>query len=86
MDEQRKNRIAAAITVNVIILVIILVSVLIYQLVEIVGASRKRDALKAEIEKTQQMIDDKEKDLEYLKSEQYLLDLLFQQGYYFPKK
>ena len=86
MDEQRKNRLAAAITVNVIILMIILVSVLVYQLVEIVGASKKRDALKAEIEKTQQMIDDKEKDLEYLKSEQYLLDLLFQQGYYFPKK
>lgn len=85
MDGQKKNKIAAAITVNVIILAVILVCVLIYQLVEIVGLSKKRDAIKKEIAETQQMIEEKEQDLEYLQSEQYLLDLLFEQGYYFPK-
>lgn len=85
MDGQKKNRIAAAIAVNVVILAVMLAVFLIYLIVEIVDTSKKIEWLNSEIEKTSQEIEDKEKDLDYLQSEQYLLDLLFQQGYYFPK-
>ncbi len=86
MEELKKNRVAAAITVNVIILAVILVAVLVYQLVNIIGMSRQRDRLKQEISSMQQQIENKEKDLEYLQSEDYMLKLAFQLGYYFPKK
>ena len=86
MEELKKTRVAAAITVNVIILAVILVAVLVYQLVNIIGMSRQRDRLKQEISSMQQQIENKEKDLEYLQSEDYMLKLAFQLGYYFPKK
>ena len=86
MEELKKNRVAAAITVNVIILAVILVAVLVYQLVNIIGMSRQRDRLKQEISSMQQQIENKEKDLEYLQSEDYMLKLAFQLGYYLKKK
>ena len=86
MEELKKNRVAAAITVNVIILAVILVAVLVYQLVNIIGMSRQRDRLKQEISSMQQQIENKEKDLEYLQSEDYMLKLAFQLGYNLPKK
>ena len=85
MDEQKKNRLAAAVTVNVIILMVILVAVIIYQLVEIVGVNGRRQAIKSEIDHYEQLIKESENDLDYLKSEQYLLELALQLGYYFPK-
>ena len=59
MDEQKKTRLAAALTVNV----------------------------KSEIERYEQLIENGNKDLDYLKSEQYLLDYAMQQlGFIFPPK
>ena len=49
MNESKRNKMVAAITVNVIILIAVLVSVVIYQLVDIYVLTSRRDKLKAEI-------------------------------------
>lgn len=85
MDEQKKNRLAAAITVNVILLIVILAAVIVYQIVEIAMVNAKRNQIVAEINEYEQKIEQSEDALDYLKSEQYLLDLAFQLGYRFPK-
>ena len=84
MDEQRRIRMAAAITVNVILLIAILTAVLIYQLITIgVGNAQKR-ALESEIKEYTQKIEDKKNEKEYVESEQFLLDYLLNYGYHFP--
>ncbi|MDE6505073.1 MAG: hypothetical protein K2L42_04305 [Clostridia bacterium] len=87
MDVQKKNRIAAALTVNVILLIVILAAVIIYQLVEIVGGMSAVKKIEAEKAYYEQLLEDAEKDKDFLQSEkyeQYLLDLAFKLGYYFP--
>ena len=84
MEEQRRIRMAAAITVNVILLIAILTAVLIYQLIIIGIGSVQKKALEKEIDEYTQKVEQEEKNLEYLKSEQFLLDYLFQHGYHFP--
>ena len=87
VDEQKKTRLAAAMTVNVILLVVILAVVIIYQLAVIVSVNKKSAEIKSEIERYEQLIENGNKDLDYLKSEQYLLDYAMQQlGYIFPPK
>lgn len=85
MEEQRRIRMAAAITVNVILLIVILTAVIIYQLIAIgVGNGRKK-AMEKEINETVQKLEEKQDELEYLKSEEFLLDKAFELGYSFPK-
>lgn len=85
MNEQKRNRIAAAVTVNVILLVAILAVVVVYQLVYLSVISNRRAKLKAEIAEYEQLIEESQKDLDYLQSEQYLLILALQSGYTFPQ-
>ena len=76
---------AAAITVNVILLMVILTAVIIYQLIAIgVGNGRKKQWQK-EISEYTQKLEEKQNDLDYLKSEEFLLDKAFELGYSFPK-
>lgn len=85
MEEQRRIRMAAAITVNVILLMVILTAVIIYQLIAIgVGNGRKK-AMEKEISEYTQKLEEKQNDLDYLKSEEFLLDKAFELGYSFPK-
>ncbi len=84
MDALKKNRIAAAITVNAILLIIILAAVIIYQLSAIIFVKNQVEGTKSEIARYEQLLQDKKHDLDYLQTEQGLLNLLFQQGYYFP--
>ena len=84
MDALKKNRIAAAITVNAILLIIILAAVIIYQLSAIIFVKNQLEGTKSEIARYEQLLQDKKHDLDYLQTEQGLLNLLFQQGYYFP--
>ena len=84
MDALKKNRIAAAITVNAILLIIILAAVIIYQLSAIIFVKNQVEGTKSEIDRYEQLLQDKKHDLDYLQTEQGLLNLLFQQGYYFP--
>ena len=86
MNEQKRNRMVAAITVNVILLLVILVAVLIYQMAYIPYARRTQSRLKSELNDLQSKIEQSESDLEYLKSEQGVLDILFEQGYVFKDK
>ena len=85
MEEQSRIRMAAAITVNVILLIVILTAVIIYQLIAIgVGNGRKK-AMEKEISEYTQKLEEKQNDLDYLKSEEFLLDKAFELGYSFPK-
>ncbi len=83
MNESKRNKMVAAITVNVIILIAVLVSVVIYQLVDIYVLTSRRDKLKAEISDIKQKIATTQDTLEYYKSESYLLDKAFELGYVF---
>jgi hypothetical protein len=52
-----------------------------------VSVNKKSAEIKSEIERYEQLIENGNKDLDYLKSEQYLLDYAMQQlGYIFPPK
>ena len=87
MDVQKKNRIAAALTVNVILLIVILAAVIIYQLVEIVGGLGAVKKIEEEKAYYEQLLENAQKDKDFLQSEQYeqyLLDLACKLGYYFP--
>ena len=85
VEEQRRIRMAAAITVNVILLIVILTAVIIYQLIVIGIGSVQKKALEKEIDEYTQKVAQEEKNLDYLKSEQFLLDKAFELGFTFPK-
>ena len=78
---------AAAITVNVILLIAVLTAVIIYQLIAIGIGNGQKKALEKEIGEYEQKVAQEEKNLEYLKSEQFLLDYALEYlGYSFPEK
>ncbi len=81
MNETKKNRLAAAITVNVILLIAVLVVVLICQIAALVNKNNEKQRLENEIRQYEQAIEQGEDELEYLKSEQYLFDLLINHHY-----
>lgn len=85
MNEQKRNRIAAAVTVNVILLIAVLAAVVVYQLVYLSVISNRRGKLQAEIKEYERLIEEGQNDLDYLQSEQYLLILALQSGYIFPQ-
>ena len=85
VDEQRRIRMAAAITVNVILLIAILTAVIIYQLIAIGLGNGQRKALEKELNEYEQLVEQEQKNLDYLKSEQFLLDKAFELEYHFPK-
>ena len=84
MNEQKRNRIAAAITVNVILLIVVLVAVIIYQLVYMSIVSSKKKQIEAEIAYYKQQIANGEIDLETLQSDDYLMSLALKYCFYFP--
>ncbi len=49
MNTQKRNRIVAAVTVNVVLLLVILVAVMIYQIITISVLSNRREELQQEI-------------------------------------
>lgn len=85
MNEEKRNRIAAAITVNAILLIVILVAVLIYQFITIPMLVKRYEQLKKEEEDLKYKIEHAEDDLEYLESEEALRDLAFKMGYENPE-
>ncbi len=93
MQTEKRNRMLAAVTVNVILLIVILAAVLIYQLAVIVDAARQRDQIQTEIAQLEEEIKNKQGELDFyqslelLEEEQYrdyLLSLAVQNGYRFP--
>lgn len=81
MSEEKRNRLAAAITVNVILLIAILAIVVICQMAAISHKKAEQARLVAEIEQYEKAKEAGEDELEYLKSEEYLYDLLIKRGY-----
>lgn len=84
MTQQKANRIAAAVTVNVILLIVVLVVVVICQIVQISVISKRRAEMAEQINRYTEQMKEAEDDLEYLKSEQGLRDLAFDYGYRYP--
>ena len=68
MSELKKNRIAAAVTVNVIILIVILAVAAVYTMAQVVIKAKQEKALRAEIARYKQLIAEGEKTLEDLQS------------------
>lgn len=85
MNEEKRNRIAAAITVNAILLIVILVAVLIYQLVTIPTLVKRREQLYREKEELEKKLEEADEGLEYLESEVAERDKAFEIGYFVPE-
>lgn len=93
MKNEKRNRMLAAVTVNVILLIVILAAVVIYQLAVIIDATRQKAQIQAEIAQLEQEIADKKGELDFYQSlelledeqyREYLLSLAIQNGYRFP--
>ncbi len=83
MSELKKNRIAAAVTVNVIILIVILAVAAVYTMAQVVIKAKQEKALRAEIARYKQLIAEGEKTLEDLQSDSHLLYLALLNGWVF---
>ena len=85
MTEEKRNRLIAAVTVNVILLIAILAVVCIFQILEMV----KYNNLKLDIqERASYLYDETNKlndALEYYKSDEGLLDKAYEFGFVFGK-
>lgn len=85
MTEEKRNRLIAAVTVNVILLIAVLAAVCIYQLVEIVTLNNMKKAINEQIETYITETEKNEKTLDYYKSEEGLLDKAYEYGFVFGK-
>ncbi len=85
MTEEKRNRIIAAVTVNVILLIAILAAVIIYQIIEIKIVSRNREEIIKKIEYLQNETDKTENTLDYYQSYEGLLELAYKYGFVFGK-
>ncbi len=86
MDEQKKNRIAAAVTVNVILLIFFLAVAAVYTLAEAVTKMKYAKELKEEIKRYEQLTENEEDYLEKLQSEEHLLYLALKNGYVYKSE
>ncbi len=84
MDEQKRNRIAAAFTVNAIVLIVIIAAVLIYQMVQIQLLNSRKNDLIDKIAMYEDMIANDSEDLDYYTDYQYLVDKAYEYGFRFP--
>jgi Tfp pilus assembly protein PilN len=81
VNEQKRNRIIAAITVNAVLLIVIIVAVIIYQIVEISILSSRKKALLEEYTRLSQQLEESEDFLEREDLEDQLYIIAFQLGY-----
>jgi len=86
VDEQKKNRIAAAVTVNVILLIFFLAVAAVYTLAEAVTKMKYAKELKEEIKRYEQLTENEEDYLEKLQSEEHLLYLALKNGYVYKSE
>jgi cell division protein FtsI/penicillin-binding protein 2 len=85
VNEQKRNRIVAAFTVNAVLLIVIIFAVIIYQIVEISILSTRKKELTEEYNRLSQQYEQSVDDLEKLNLEDQLYILAIQLGYT-PKK
>ncbi len=84
MDENKRKRIVAALTVNAMLLIGLIVIILMYQMIYIQVLRYQKDNLITQISDYRQMIEDENDNLEYYKGEQYLIDRAYEFGFRFP--
>lgn len=83
MTEEKRNRIMAAVTVNVIFLIVILAAVLIYQLVVLTKLRSERNNILRDIKYYEQMVEESDDYFQRLQSEEYLRDKLIEYGWHY---
>lgn len=83
MTEQKRNKIVAAVTVNVILLIVILASIVIYQVVQICVINKRKSEIEKEIKEFEQLIQQNEDALEYWERYEYLMAKALEYGYVF---
>lgn len=84
MSDEKRNRLVAAATVNVILLIVIFSAIIIYQLVVMGSMRSKRDALREEITQYEEATEDLDDDLNNrLKAQWYLQLKLIEYGYHY---
>lgn len=84
MNEEKINRIKAAVTVSTVLLIAILLAVAVYQLIMIPLMTKEYNDLKKEENYYKEQIENAKNELDYLKSEQGLQDKAFEMGWYYP--
>lgn len=84
MTEEKRNRVFAALTVNAVILLAVLVAVVIYQLVQIVVLSNRKQAVRQQIIQYEQQIEEENDKLEKYKTEEWLMNKAYEYGFIFP--
>ena len=85
MTEEKRNRLIAAVTVNLILLIVVLVSVCIYQIVTIVNLKGIKKEVQRQIDVYETATEKNEKTLEYYQSREGLLDKAYEYGFVFGK-
>ena len=85
MADEKRNRIIAAVTVNLIILIAILAAVIIYQVAQITIVKRNKKDISNKIERLQKLTETEETNLEYWQSQSGLEDLAYQYGFVYGK-
>lgn len=79
MNEKKRARIAAAVTVNVIILIVILAAVAIYQLIYLSNLKAKRSEIQDEIARLEQETSEESGYLNWLQSDAALQQAIQEQ-------
>lgn len=78
MTEEKRNRIIAAVTVNVILLIAILTAVCIYQIVQMVTLNNRKQDMQNQIEQWQEEIEKGRDSIEYFTSQKGLEDKAYE--------
>ena len=81
MTDEKRNRIIAAVTVNVILLIAILAAVVVYQIIQIKVVSAKRNDIITRIEQLQRDTEREQNSLDYWQSQDGLEDLAYEFGF-----
>ena len=81
MTDEKRNRIIASVTVNVILLIAILAAVVVYQIIQIKVVSAKRNDIITRIEQLQRDTEREQNSLDYWQSQDGLEDLAYEFGF-----
>ena len=85
MTDERRNRIVAAVTVNVILLIAILAAVVVYQIIQITVVKRNRDSIITRIEQLEKATQGERDSLDYWQSDAGLEDLAYEFGFVYGR-
>ena len=85
MNDEKRNRIIAAVTVNGILFIAILVAVIIYQIVQITIVRRNKEDIISRIEQLQEKTEKEQNSLDYWQSREGLEDLAYQYQFTYGK-